>query len=162
MVLFLSPHSSSYSSSSSFPRLIHTGMFVSESKFRSAPSDFIPHIYSKNTEELASLITKPAVEAALLKRLAKKATFYGQELDSNGNVKTSSSPSSSLDLDQLQNQNLRIDVDQLVALYRDYIIPLTKEVEVSRALCIVHCAETRQAEPTFLDFLQFSTISFPG
>lgn len=98
-------------------------MFVSESKFRSAPADFIPHIYSRNTEALAGLITKPAVEVALLKRLAKKAAFYGQELDAAGNPKTT--------LDQVEKENLKIDVEEVVALYRDYIIPLTKEVEVS-------------------------------
>lgn len=99
-------------------------MFVSESKFRSAPADFIPHIYSRNEEALAALITKPAVEAALLKRLAKKAAFYGQELDASGNPKTT--------LDQAEKDNLKIDVEEVVALYRDYIIPLTKEVEVSK------------------------------
>jgi chorismate mutase len=98
-------------------------MFVSESKFRSAPADFIPHIYTRNTEALAGLITKPAVEAALLKRLAKKAAFYGQELDAGGNPKTT--------LDQVEKDNLKIDVEEVVGLYRDYIIPLTKEVEVS-------------------------------
>ncbi|KAK9896438.1 chorismate mutase [Cystobasidium minutum MCA 4210] len=107
-------------------RRIHYGMFVSESKFRSAPADFIPHIYSRNTEALAGLITKPAVEAALLKRLAKKAAFYGQELDAAGNPKTT--------LDQVEKENLKIDVEEVVALYRDYIIPLTKEVEVEYLL----------------------------
>lgn len=107
-------------------RRIHYGMFVSESKFRSAPSDFIPHIYSRNKEALAALITKPAVEAALLKRLAKKAAFYGQELDASGNPKTT--------LDQVEKDNLKIDVEEIVALYRDYIIPLTKEVEVEYLL----------------------------
>jgi hypothetical protein len=65
----------------------------------------------------------PAVEAALLRRLAKKAAFYGQELDANGNPKTT--------LDQIEKENLKIDVEEVVALYRDYIIPLTKEVEVT-------------------------------
>ena len=98
-------------------------MFVSESKFRSAPADFIPHIYTRNTEALAGLITKPAVEAALLKRLAKTAAFYGQELAAGGNPKTT--------LAQVEKDNLKIDVEEVVGLYRDYIIPLTKEVEVS-------------------------------
>lgn len=97
---------------------MHTGMFVSESKFRSAPADFIPHIQTPNTEALAALITKPAVEAALLVRLAKKASFYGQELDSAGNP---------IGTDKA---DLKIDVDEVVKLYKDYIIPLTKDVEV--------------------------------
>ena len=96
----------------------HAGMFVSESKFRSAPADFIPHIQTPNTEALAGLITKPAVEAALLVRLAKKASFYGQELDGAGNP---------IGTDKA---DLKIDVDEVVKLYKDYIIPLTKDVEV--------------------------------
>ena len=95
------------------------GMFVSESKFRSAPADFIPHIQKPNEDALAALITKPAVEAALLVRLAKKASFYGQELDGAGNPVPTSA------------KDLKLDVDEVVKLYKDYIIPLTKDVEVS-------------------------------
>lgn len=111
-------------------------MFVSESKFRSEPADFIPHIYSRNTEALGALITKPAVEAALLKRLAKKAAFYGQELDAGGNPKTT--------LDQVEKDNLKIDVEEVVALYRDYIIPLTKEVEVGGFFSHQSCYQGRR------------------
>lgn len=100
------------------------GMFVSESKFRSDPAAFIPHIQNPNEDALAALITKPAVEAALLKRLAKKAEFYGQELDAAGNPKPT------------RKEDLKIDVDEVVSLYRDYIIPLTKDVEVSSILTI--------------------------
>jgi len=99
-------------------------MFVSESKFRSAPADFIPHILKPNEEALAALITKPAVEAALLVRLGKKAKFYGQELDGQGNA---------VDVNgDLSEKQLRIDVDEVVQMYRDYIIPLTKDVEVGQ------------------------------
>jgi chorismate mutase len=94
-------------------------MFVAESKFRSAPADFIPHIQIPNEDALAGLITKPAVEAALLVRLAKKAEFYGRELDGDGNPVPA------------DKEHLKIDVDEVVSLYRDYIIPLTKDVEVS-------------------------------
>ena len=97
-------------------------MFVSESKFRSAPADFIPHILNPNEEALAALITKPAVEAALLVRLAKKAFFYGQELDAAGNP----APTDAKDL--------KLDVQEVVKLYKDYIIPLTKDVEVEYLL----------------------------
>lgn len=93
-------------------------MFVSESKFLSCPSDFIPHILVPNNDALAALITKPAVEAALLIRLAKKAKWYGQELGPGGEVVESS---------QIE---MKIDVEEVVRLYRDYIIPLTKDVEV--------------------------------
>lgn len=94
-------------------------MFVSESKFRDHPADFIPHILSPNPPALEALITKPAVEAALLVRLAKKAKWYGSELGPTGEI---------VDGDLAV---LKINVAEVVTLYRDYIIPLTKEVEVS-------------------------------
>lgn len=94
-------------------------MFVSESKFLSCPSDFIPHILNPNPKALEDLITKPAVEAALLIRLEKKARWYGQELGSDGEVLVSESGGE------------KVDVREVVRLYRDYIIPLTKDVEVS-------------------------------
>lgn len=97
------------------------GMFVSESKFLSAPHDFIPHIQASppNTEALAGLITKPEVEAKLLIRLENKANVYGAELDGAGKV--------------VETGKTRINVGEIVHMYRDYVIPLTKDVEVSSA-----------------------------
>lgn len=94
-------------------------MFVSESKFQSAPADFIPHILANppNREALAALITKPAVEARLLVRLANKAKVYGCEMDADGHV--------------IGDTASRIDIEAVVGLYRDWVIPLTKDVEVS-------------------------------
>jgi chorismate mutase len=96
-------------------------MFVSESKFRQAPHEFIPHILSTppNREALAGLITKPAVEAALLVRLGNKARLFGAELDAQGNLKGED-----------QRGEGRIKTDEVVKLYRDWVIPLTKDVEV--------------------------------
>lgn len=96
------------------------GMFVSESKFLSAPHDFIPHILSNppNKEALAGLITKPEVEAKLLVRLENKAKVYGAELDATGKL--------------VDTGKTKINVGEIVNMYRDYVIPLTKDVEVSR------------------------------
>lgn len=95
-------------------------MFVSESKFQSAPHLFIPHILASppNTEALTALIYKPEVEARLLVRLANKAKVYGGEFDSEGRIVES------------EGQR-KIDIEGVVGLYRDYVIPLTKDVEVS-------------------------------
>lgn len=129
----------------SLSRRIHYGMFVSESKFRSAPWDFIPHILAQppNTDALAGLITKPAVEAALLVRLGNKAQIYGQELDAQGRLRRPSvsaaagsgltptsggEPAAATPAEGDDPQ--RVDVQDIVDLYRDYVIPLTKDVEV--------------------------------
>lgn len=109
------------------------GMFVSESKFRSQPADFIPHILTPNPPALLALITKPAVEAALLRRLDKKARWYGAELGPEG--------------DPVPERGAKVRPEEVVRLYEEYIIPLTKDVEVRSSgsgLC-------------FFFFLPFST-----
>ncbi len=100
-------------------------MFVSESKFLSAPHEFIPHIQSNppNTDALTSLIYKPEVEARLLVRLANKARLYGGEMDADGRMV--SVP------DEEMGSRGKIDIREIVGMYRDYVIPLTKDVEVS-------------------------------
>ena len=98
-------------------------MFVSESKFQSAPHLFIPHILANppNIEGLTSLIYKPEVEARLLVRLANKAKIYGGEFDSEGRI--------------VESEGARkIDIEGVVGMYRDHVIPLTKDVEVSTYL----------------------------
>ncbi|KAJ9119686.1 hypothetical protein QFC22_003396 [Naganishia vaughanmartiniae] len=113
-------------------RRIHFGMFVSESKFRGAPHKFIPHILAQppNTEALAGLITKPAVEAALLVRLGNKAEIYGQELDPQGKLRKS--PGEATESGSSGHAETRLDTAEVVALYRDWVIPLTKDVEVGK------------------------------
>lgn len=103
---------------------------MSESKFREAPHKFIPHILAQppNNEALAGLITKPAVEAALLVRLGNKAEIYGQELDPQGKLRKNPGECQA---GASGDAETRLDTDEVVALYRDWVIPLTKDVEVS-------------------------------
>ena len=92
------------------------------------PAAFIPHIENPNPTALEALITKPAVERALLTRLGKKASIYGPEIDlprANEGVG---------DDDDNHSTKWKIDVESVRELYESWIIPLTKEVEVSRGL----------------------------
>jgi chorismate mutase len=111
------------------------GKFVSESKFQSHPADFIPHIISRNRAALEALITKPEVEKALLARLRKKATLYARELDMRGEPVDAqveeSKPAVINGASSEKKGRFRVDVDVVEQLYEHYIIPLTKEVEVS-------------------------------
>ncbi|KAF8319103.1 chorismate mutase [Clavulina sp. PMI_390] len=103
---------------------IHYGKFVSESKFRSDPAAFIPHIETPNPAALEALITKPAVEKALLVRLGKKASIYGPEI-------STSAPSGGVPNGGTEDDGKwKIDVESVRELYESWIIPLTKEVEV--------------------------------
>lgn len=103
---------------------VHYGKFVSESKFRDDPAAFIPHIRSRNREVLEGLITKPEVERKLLLRLRKKAATYAQEFSPDGDAMSNGHVSA----------NAKIDVDGVVGLYENHIIPLTREVEVDYLL----------------------------
>uniref|UniRef100_V5F151 Chorismate mutase n=2 Tax=Kalmanozyma brasiliensis (strain GHG001) TaxID=1365824 RepID=V5F151_KALBG len=119
---------------SALSRRIHFGMFVSESKFRAAPASFIPHILTPNRDALAALITKPAVEAALLVRLAEKAKVYGQDMDRPGaNAED-------------REKERKIEVDTVVRIYKTFVIPLTKEVEVDYLLTRLEGVDQRQVE----------------
>ncbi|CAL1712600.1 unnamed protein product [Somion occarium] len=98
---------------------VHYGKFVSESKFLDDPAAFVPHILKPNRDALAALITKPEVERRLLQRLRKKALVYAQDFAPDG---------------EPRGDEAKIDVDGVVELYENYIIPLTKEVEVDYLL----------------------------
>ena len=82
-----------------------------------------------NREALDALITKPEVELILLQRVRNKTMQYGQNFGPDGR------PS----FDQNQTNGTvhvrmaagKIDIDGVVDLYEHYLIPLTKEVEVS-------------------------------
>ncbi|KAI9573536.1 chorismate mutase [Boletus coccyginus] len=103
---------------------VHYGKFVSESKFSADPAAFIPHILKPNRQALEALITKPEVERKLLLRLRKKASTYAQDFNPDGDAIANSHV----------NGTAKIDVDGVVELYENYIIPLTKEVEVDYLL----------------------------
>jgi chorismate mutase len=104
------------------------GKFVSESKFQENPTAFIPHILERNRAALEGLITKPEVERKLLQRLQKKAATYAQDFAPDGESKR--------DADGNVILTAKIDVDGVVDLYESFIIPLTKEVEVSHLMSI--------------------------
>lgn len=100
---------------------------MSESKFQSDPAAFIPHILNPNPAALDALITKPAVEKALLNRLDKKASIYGPEIGNGTAPPGNASPNG----EAADAGKWKIDVESVRELYESWIIPLTKEVEVS-------------------------------
>ena len=95
-------------------RRIHFGKFVAESKFRSEEERFTHLIRAEDRRAIGDAITNKEVEKKVLERLKLKAKTYGTDpscgADASGQVK--------------------INVDAVVSMYRDFVIPLTKEVEV--------------------------------
>ena len=95
-------------------RRIHFGKFVAESKFRSDPEKYTRMIKAGDREGIAESITNTAVEQTIFERLRLKAQTYGKDpYEPEG----SEGPT-------------KINVDAVVAMYKDFVIPLTKEVEV--------------------------------
>ncbi|XP_047166323.1 chorismate mutase 2 isoform X1 [Vigna umbellata] len=101
-------------------RRIHYGKFVAEVKFRDAPQDYEPLIRAKDREGLMKLLTFTSVEETVRKRVEKKATVFGQEV--------------SLDSDNDGNGKSKFDPTVASRLYKNWVIPLTKEVQVEYLL----------------------------
>jgi chorismate mutase len=95
-------------------RRIHFGKFVAESKFRSEQERFTKLIQAEDREGIADAITKPEVEKQVLERLRLKAMTYGKD------------PS----VAEGTEGHAKINVEAVVAMYKDFVIPLTKDVEV--------------------------------
>ncbi|KAL7627719.1 chorismate mutase aro7 [Parahypoxylon ruwenzoriense] len=94
-------------------RRIHFGKFVAESKFRSDPEKYTDMIKAGDRQGIGESITNAAVEKQVLARLGLKARTYGTD--------PSISPSDDAG---------KINVEAVVSMYRDFVIPITKEVEV--------------------------------
>ncbi|EJT77954.1 chorismate mutase [Gaeumannomyces tritici R3-111a-1] len=97
----------------SLSRRIHFGKFVAESKFLKEQDRFTALIKACDRDGIGRAITNEAVEKQVLERLRLKAETYGRD---------PSTPQS-----DIPN---KINVDAVVAMYKDFVIPLTKEVEV--------------------------------
>lgn len=91
---------------------IHFGKFVAESKFQSETDRFVKLIKAEDRRGIDEAITNTTVERKVLERLRLKAKTYGT------------------DPDVTSKDQGKIDSDKVVDMYKDWVIPLTKEVEV--------------------------------
>lgn len=96
----------------SLSRRVHFGKFVAESKFLENPELFVKLIKAADRKGIDDAITNSAVEKKVLERLRLKAEMYGTDPNMDAQAPR------------------KIDVDAVVAMYKDHVIPLTKVVEV--------------------------------
>lgn len=99
----------------SLSRRIHFGKFVAEAKFQDDKPLYTKLIQNKDVDGIMQHITNSAVEEKILQRLIRKAEVYGVDPIDN-------------------NSERRITPEYLVKIYKDFVIPLTKEVEVDYLL----------------------------
>ena len=128
-------------------RRVHYGKFVAESKYRSDPEEYQRLVDADDADGVMELLTNAKVEKQVLRRAKLKAATYGREpmLSSlpemeNGDEKTAliaaaaaSAVVAAVDaLRETENGDgdAKVDASVIECVYRDIIIPLTKDIEV--------------------------------
>lgn len=96
-------------------RRIHFGKFVAEAKYQSNPELYKALILNKDVDGIMENITNSAVEEKILERLTTKAQVYGVDPTNTTGGR-------------------RITPEYLVKIYKEFVIPITKEVEVEYLL----------------------------
>ncbi|AWU77044.1 chorismate mutase [Pichia kudriavzevii] len=99
----------------SISRRIHFGMFVAEAKFQADRELYTKLIKERDIEGIMENITNSAVEEKILQRLLIKAKTYGTDPTVN-------------------EGSSKVDPEAVVGIYKDWVIPLTKKVEVNYLL----------------------------
>ncbi|KAJ3028377.1 UNVERIFIED_CONTAM: chorismate mutase aro7 [Siphonaria sp. JEL0065] len=129
-------------------RRIHFGKFVAEAKFQDPKlqQEYVRLIKAQDRDGIEELLTNKAVEERLLKRLRLKAFIFGQEIDETitGTDLAAAMDEASWrtaavtpisDKPSAQKRKIRkIDPDLVVSIYEQFVIPLTKDVEVEYLL----------------------------
>ncbi|CAK9146648.1 unnamed protein product [Ilex paraguariensis] len=101
-------------------RRIHYGKFVAEVKFRDEEGEYAPAIHAQDRDCLMRLLTFEKVEEMVKKRVEKKAMVFGQEVTPN-------------DHDEKRGK-YKVEPSIVSRLYGDWVMPLTKLVEVEYLL----------------------------
>ncbi|CAO2172953.1 unnamed protein product [Urochloa humidicola] len=107
-------------------RRINYGRYVAEVKFRGDEQTYTSLIQAKDKDALMKLLTSEAQEDVVKRRVEKKAIVFGQSITSDGPIETGISNSS--------KANFKVDPSVVYKLYDQWVIPLTKQVEVEYLL----------------------------
>jgi len=93
-------------------RRIHIGKFVAEQKFVAEPDKFTELVNARDICGINELLTNDLVEERVCQRARIKTVAFGQDAFSDADV------------------GFKVAPNVIVELYRDMIIPLTKQVQV--------------------------------
>jgi len=131
-------------------RRVHYGKFVAESKYRSDPEAYQQLIENDDAAGVMKLLTNVSVEEKVLQRARLKAATYGREplstialpdLECNDTASIVAAAAASaaaaaveaLVRNDVSNSSSKTKVNPtcIETIYRDFIIPLTKDIEVA-------------------------------
>ncbi|CDF35500.1 unnamed protein product [Chondrus crispus] len=96
---------------------IHYGKFIAEAKCQESESKYRELARKEDKDGIWKLLSNLAVEKVLLKRVENKARSYGLDITVNG-----------------PKEVYKVNPVKIAEIYSDFIIPLTKEVEVDYIL----------------------------
>jgi len=140
-------------------RRVHYGKFVAESKYRSDPESYQRLVDAGDAEGVMHLLTNQEVEEQVLRRARLKAATYGTEplLSHMPRIECSDTATivaqaaasavvAALEAINSKDQGFENKVDPTVieSVYRDIIIPMTKDIEV--AYLFLRCGRNPPAE----------------
>jgi chorismate mutase len=113
-------------------RRIHYGKFVAEAKFRAAPEEYSALIRARDAGAIMELLTDRAVEAKVVARVALKAATFGQDLSAAAAAEAAAAAAAAAGGGGAPGQKIRPEA--VARLYEQWVMPLTKEVEVEYLL----------------------------
>lgn len=105
---------------------IYYGLFVAESKFRSETARATELIKAKDRDGLMAFITKKDVEERNIRRVILKARTFSQNISASDEGQLA--PTVSADT------TYKLDPKYIGEVFRDFLMPLTKDVEVDYLL----------------------------
>jgi len=105
---------------------LYYGLFVAESKFRSETEKATALVRARDRDGLVAFITKPDVEAANIKRVILKARTFSQNITAGEDGQLAPVLNG--------DTTYKVNPEYIGTVFRDFIMPLTKEVEVEYLL----------------------------
>mmetsp|Transcript_10434 Transcript_10434/g.14752 ORF Transcript_10434/g.14752 Transcript_10434/m.14752 type:complete len:261 (+) Transcript_10434:159-941(+) len=131
-------------------RRVHYGKFVAESKYRSDPEEYQRLVDHNDADGVMELLTNTPVEEKVLRRARIKAATYGREplptslpndlecSDTTSIVAAAAASAVVAAVEALSNEqglstedDKKVDPAAIERIYRNFIIPLTKDIEVA-------------------------------
>ena len=111
-------------------RQVHYGKFVAESKYRADPDTYQRLVQNNDANGVMERLTNAQVEAQVLRRARLKAATYGREpvLVPDTDTTTSMMAAAAAAVD---TPGTKVDPAVIENIYRNFIIPMTKDVEVA-------------------------------
>lgn len=127
-------------------RRVHYGKFVAESKYRDDPEEYQRLVDANDADGVMKLLTNMPVEKLVLRRARLKAATYGrqpllmaslqmEEITDETTAIVAAAAASAVvaAVEAMGDKELHDKVDPAVieSVYRDIIIPITKDIEVA-------------------------------